>query len=237
MKHFLPVIWWLAAVPVIALVITSLGYPFGAGCALAVMFLPGMLAARYFFPQLSFENRRKGVLDCIWLILAILVSEYMCIMLANAYVNTISMWQIPSILLNPVFLLLVLTAFVAPEMMLERYLAAKHPYDETISFVSDRRKITLDPAQIACIESNDSEVWIHTLTGTAYRTKTRISQWEGQLDGRFLRIHRSFIINTQQIAEYTGGRILIGGRNIEVSRKYKDEVRRRLCPESESLAE
>lgn len=230
MKHFLPVIWWLAAIPVIALVITSLGYSFGAGCALAVMFLPGMLAARYFAPQLSFENRKKGIFDCIWLSLAILVTEYMCIMLTNAYINTISMWQIPSMLLNPVFLVLVLTAFVASEMMLERYLTARHPYDETVRFVSDRRKITLDPADILYIESNDSEVWIHTASGGAYRTKTRISQWEGQLDSRFLRIHRSYIVNTQLVTDWGAGRVSIGERTIEISRKYKDEVRRRLPP-------
>lgn len=53
-------------------------------------------------------------------------------------------------------------AFVAPEIMLENYLTARCPYDKTISFVSERRKITLDPAEILYVESNDSEVWLHT---------------------------------------------------------------------------
>lgn len=60
MKHFLPVAWWLAATVVIALVLVSLGYPFTDALLLGAMFLPGMLAARYFVPQLSFRNPRQG---------------------------------------------------------------------------------------------------------------------------------------------------------------------------------
>ena len=131
------------------------------------------------------------------------------------------------LLLNPVFLLLIPGAFVAPEIMLENYLTARCPYDKTISFVSERRKITLDPAEILYVESNDSEVWLHTASGEAYRTKTRISQWESQLDRRFLRIHRSYIVNTAHVGEYHPSRVNVGGQEIEISRKYKDTARLR----------
>ena len=64
--------------------------------------------------------------------------------------------------------------------------------------------------------------------GEIYRTKTRISQWEAQLDGRFLRIHRSYIVNTERIDRYLPSYVLIGDERIDISRKYKEEVRRRL---------
>ena len=99
-------------------------------------------------------------------------------------------------------LLLVLSACILPEILIERRLEARRPYDRMLRFVSDRRPVTLDPAELLYVESNDSEVWLHTRTGEAYRTKTRISQWEALLDRRFLRIHRSYIVNTECIEEY-----------------------------------
>lgn len=148
-------------------------------------------------------------------------------MLAGRYILGAGVGQMPGLLLNPVFLLLIPGAFVTPEIMLENYLTARCPYDKTISFVSERRKITLDPAEILYVESNDSEVWLHTASGEAYRTKTRISQWESQLDRRFLRIHRSYIVNTAHVGEYHPSRVNVGGQEIEISRKYKDTARLR----------
>ncbi len=148
MKHFLPVAWWLAATVVIALVLVSLGYPFTDALLLGAMFLPGMLAARYFVPQLSFRNPRQGIFDAVYLALGILCIEYLALMLAGRYILGAGVGQMPGLLLNPVFLLLIPGAFVAPQIMLENYLTACCPSDNTISFVSERRKITHDPAEI-----------------------------------------------------------------------------------------
>lgn len=228
MKHFLPVIWWLAATIVVALILVSLGYLFQDALLLGVLFLPGMLAARYFIPQLSFRPRGEGVRDAVYLTLAILCIEYLSLMLVSYYILNTGIGGMPGILMNPVFLLLITAAFVAPGMFLEKYIEARYPYDDTITFVSDRRKISLATSDILYVESNDSEVWLHTAPGEAYRTKTRISQWESQLDTRFLRIHRSYIVNTCRIDEYHPSRVVVGGQSIEISRKYKEEARLRL---------
>lgn len=228
MKHFLPIAWWLAATLIIALVLTGLGYPFADALLLGVLLLPGMLTARYFVPQLSFGGRRRDLLDALYLVLAILAIEYLSLMLGNALVLDAGEGEMPGLLLNAPFILLVVTAFIVPEMLLEKYLERRCPYDAAIRFVSERRKITLDPADILYIESNDSEVWIRTAPGDAYRTKTRISQWEAQLDSRFLRIHRSFIVNTARIDRCRPTHVEIGGVTIEISRKYKETARQRL---------
>ena len=138
----------------------------------------------------------------------------------------------PGLLLDPPFILLVLAVLIAPEIALEKHLERRCPYARSISFVSDRRKITLDPAEISYVESNDSEVWIHPAGDLAYRTKTRISQWETQLDSRFLRIHRSFIVNTARIDRCCPAHVEIGGMTIEISRKYREAARRRLTAQA-----
>ena len=114
-------------------------------------------------------------------------------------------------------------------MLIEHHLENRRPYGRALRFVSDRRPVTLDPGEILYVESNDDEVWIHTADGGAYRTKSRISQWEALLDRRFLCIHCSYIVNTERIEEVRS--IRIGDRLIEISRKYKEEVRRRLGSE------
>ena len=228
MKQFLPIAWWLSAALVIALVVSGLGYPFADALLLGVLFLPGRLTARYSVPQLSREKRGPGILNAVYLALAILGIEYLSLMLGHALLLNDGEGVMPGLLLIPPFILLILTAFIAPEMVLENHLERLRPYAPSISFVSDRRKITLDPAEILYVESNDSEVWIHTATGDAYRTKTRISQWEAQLDSRFLRVHRSFIVNTMRLDNCRPAHVEIGGMTIEISRKYREAVRQRL---------
>ena len=219
MKQFLPVVWWLTATLVIAFVLVGLGYLFADALLLGVLFLPGMLTARYFVPQLSFENRRQGILDTVYLALAILGIEYLSLMLGHAVVLGADEGGMPGLLLNPPFILLVLTALIAPEIALEKHLERRCPYARSISFVSDRRKITLDPAEISYVESNDSEVWIHTAGGLAYRS-------------RFLRIHRSFIVNTARIDRCCPAHVEIGGMTIEISRKYREAARRQLTEQA-----
>ena len=83
MRDAFPILWWLAAAVVIALLLISMGYAASQAILLAVFFLPGMLCARYFYPQLSFEERRKGVLDTLYLTLAILCTEYLALILGH----------------------------------------------------------------------------------------------------------------------------------------------------------
>ena len=230
MKHLLPLLCPLAAAPLIALLLVSLGYTLSEALLLGVMFLPGLFAIRYFLPQISFAERRRGVLHLLSLTAAVLTMEYVALMLTNFYLRyNASVWRyditMPELLQNPLFILLLLAAFTLPVFWLKRLLKPQSPRDRYTEFISDRRRIRLETAQIVYLESNDSEVWIHTAAGESFRTKTKISQWEAQLDDRFLRIHRSYIVNAERVALRTAGTVVVGNRTLEVSRKYRDTVR------------
>lgn len=118
MRDAFPILWWLAAAVVIALLLISMGYAASQAILLAVFFLPGMLCARYFYPQLSFEERRKGVLDTLYLTLAILCIEYLALILGHR--TALPDDEIPDLLFNPLFILLVLSACILPEILIER---------------------------------------------------------------------------------------------------------------------
>lgn len=236
MKQNLPLLWWLVSAAGIALAFGTAGYAYDQAILLTVLFLPGMLALRYFVPQLSFDNRTQGVFHALCLLAAVVAIEYLMLIFGHFVAFDPLPEQLPQTAFHPLFVVLLLVGFIVPERLIERYVARQCPHDTRIVFTSDRRKVELDPGTILYVESNDDEVWIHTADGTSYRTKTRISQWEAQLDSRFLRVHRSYIVNTERVDSYRPTRLRIGMAEIEISRKYKEEVRRRFgqTPDGES---
>lgn len=231
LKLIFPFVWYSAAIVIITCTLMCIDYSVGEASAIAVIFLPGILIARYATPQLSFADRWQGCCNTIFLWAGILAIEYFLIMLANYYIlNPITMvhYQLPSLITNPLFILFVVAAFSITGLLIEQEIERREPYDSSVSFTSERRTIKLDPADILYIESNDTEVFVCTADGESFRTRTRISQWENILDKRFLRIHRSYIINTHRIDSFDGTRVRIQHRTIELSRKYKESVRERL---------
>ena len=231
LKLIFPFVWYSAAIVIITCTLMCIDYSVGEASAIAVIFLPGILIARYATPQLSFADRWQGCCNTIFLWAGILAIEYFLIMLANYYIlNPITMvhYQLPSLITNPLFILFVVAAFSITGLLIEQEIECREPYDSSVSFTSERRSITLNPAEILYFESNDTEVFVCTVDGESFRTRTRISQWENILDKRFLRIHRSYIINTHRIDSFDGTRVRIQHRTIELSRKYKESVRERL---------
>jgi DNA-binding LytR/AlgR family response regulator len=85
--------------------------------------------------------------------------------------------------------------------------------------------VTLRQAEIAYVESNDTEVRIVTASGDTYRNKTGISQWENLLGDGFLRIHRSYLVNTALSVLGAQDTVSINGTSLPVSRKYKENVK------------
>lgn len=236
-KHLLTAAWLLVSLPAITAIIACLGYSAGHSAALAVSFLPVLLAARYFVPQLSLTGRWHDLHNALFLAAALFVMQYLLLMLTACFViidpdAAIRGEELSSVIYNPIVLLHIIVPFTVAGLLVERRFTRNCPYDDTIAFVSNRRRVTLDPAEIVYVESNDDEVWIRTASGVSYRTRTRISQWENLLDCRFLRVHRSFIVNTLHIAERHAGRIVVADRTIEISRKYRDDVRRRFSADA-----
>ena len=133
---------------------------------------------------------------------------------------------------NAIFIALVLTAISLPQIYLERWLSERekrHP--QTIDFISDRHRVSLEVSDIAFVESNDSEVWIHT-THDKHRTKTTISQWESILDnGDFVRIHRAYIVNRRHITSLNSSSVMVADNELPISRKYRDIAKEKCSTE------
>ena len=61
--------------------------------------------------------------------------------------------------------------------------------------------------------------------GQHYRNRNGIQQWENLLAPAFLRIHRSFLVQSADAVLTATDLVTIGGQALPVSRKYKDSVK------------
>ena len=78
------------------------------------------------------------------------------------------------------------------------------------------------------IESLGDYIEIHLQDGSEVSSKEKISHMERTLPDGFLRIHRSFIVNRAKISSFSREYVMMGEKELPISRSYKQEVVRKL---------
>ncbi|WP_109853297.1 LytTR family DNA-binding domain-containing protein [Aquimarina sp. AU58] len=73
------------------------------------------------------------------------------------------------------------------------------------------------------IESLKDYIKIH-LENEALTIKESISSFEKRIDKRFIRLHRSYIVNSEKITAYTKNDVEIGRIEIPIGNSYKDNM-------------
>ncbi|MFT3910772.1 MAG: LytTR family transcriptional regulator DNA-binding domain-containing protein [Ferruginibacter sp.] len=87
---------------------------------------------------------------------------------------------------------------------------AKRP--SAIPIKAGNKFILLRFEEVAYLEAKDKYVYVVTSSGKQHLSDTRLNEFEETLPGAFLRIHKSYIINTAYITEihkYFGNRLII----------------------------
>ena len=112
------------------------------------------------------------------------------------------------------------------------------PYLDRIVVRSRSRILFLDVAEVTWLEAFGNYVRFHTV-GEVYTVRGTLTSFEKELDpARFVRIHRSMIVNREVIRELhsrrTGDFTLVtnGGEQLTLSRNFRSkvpELRRRLA--------
>lgn len=229
-KGILIVAYWLAAIFVTSILLTSLDYDLGHAVIMSFSFLPAAMALSFYLPQVDkTRGMKERVIGTLCIIFGVMTMAFLLIYLLQMFFILVidrkeSEWSLPSMLWNPVFVAAVLAILAYGHYLLEKWLKKKYPSDRPVTFTSDYRKVSVWKEDILYIESRDSEVWIHTRDGQQYRNKTGIGQWENALGPGFLRIHRAFLINRMEATMASPESVRVAGKELPVSRKYKDVV-------------
>lgn len=242
MRTTITIAYWILSVLIAALIVMLFTeqIPFERAVFMGIMFLPGALAAQYMLPKISFRKRGEGIRNTIYVVLAILVLEYLLIIISYSFQPSGSYVMLPdgrqvlnplmfprdTGVLSPLFISVVVSAFAVGGFYLDRWLSKNHPeMDTPITFCSDRKKVSLFPDEILYVESCDTEVFIHTSDGRKLRNKTSISQWESVLGESFIRIHRAFLVNSKYVDSYKSDTVKVGEETLPVSRKYQKDLK------------
>lgn len=91
-------------------------------------------------------------------------------------------------------------------------------------FNVDKTRVKVFAEDILYIESIKDYVRIHSKEKSIV-TKFRIGEMQGLLnDKKFLRIHKSFIVNTDRISAYSSAQIEIGGKKLPIGRTYRKQA-------------
>ncbi|MEM7084923.1 MAG: LytTR family DNA-binding domain-containing protein [Bacteroidota bacterium] len=87
----------------------------------------------------------------------------------------------------------------------------------------NKKFVKIKFVDIQYIESIKDYIRIH-LPAQSIVTKDAISNFEDKLPSQFLRIHRSFIVNTVKVTAFTKVDVEIGDKEIPIGSSYKDAV-------------
>ena len=235
MKLLIEIGYVMLALLLLALIFVSFDYSFMESVFLGTLFLPGAFFLKFFIPQLALSHGKKRIADAFFLSMSVILFTFLLMVVSHLYIIPVSKFK--QIWVNPIFTALILGLIAGGDMLMQRFrsrLSQKIP--ETISFVSDRRKVSLNVDDIVYVESNDRDVYIHASDGATYRNKTPISQWENTLGEKFIRTHRAFLVNAGYIGGIGDESVCVKDEKIPVSRKYKDEVSRKIKDGSASYA-
>ena len=227
MKTVLRIAYWPLAVALLAIILVSLDYSWPQAILIGLIFCPCALALEFLMPK------ARKPLDKVYLSLAVVVAVIVLIVALHFAVWTSisreggiqNIKKVSPMLINPAFLGLILTALAIGDYFWSKWLSKRFKTKgRTITFYSERKSVTLPLADIAYVESNDTEVHIITLSGESYRNRTGIGQWENLLGDDFLRIHRSYLVNAGLARLASADTVAIGQTELPVSRKYKESV-------------
>ena len=104
---------------------------------------------------------------------------------------------------------------------------AEEEKDEFIFVRSDRKMIKIDFSEICFVESLGDYLKLH-LTHKTIVTRETISNIEAKLPHKdFMRVHRSFMVSISKIDSFTSESVEISGKEIPISRSYKESVLKR----------
>ncbi len=168
----------------------------------------------------NFKGYKKW-LRYFFLAVASLYWAYIAITIAYWYFLELNSESLDKVIINPVFLWIVMGFFLLLEGVL--FKKTKKAKPEVVSIYSNRKKTLIQISNIAYIESRGDFTLVILKDGSQLKNSVKISDWENKL-GRFLRIHRSFLVSPND-AILKGNNIIVNGQwELPVSRSYKKKV-------------
>lgn len=236
--------YWIFVVLILSL---TFGFSWGnnrAAFFFVSMLLPVVIGTSYFFnfvlvpkfyltkryARFAFYTFCTAVISAY---LEMLVLLFSYIYLVNFHYENISpkaadIYFLAVILYLLVFIgsfLLMMRQIIENRQVIQQLLDEKEKMKKSFLEIMSNRKMTKIPYDdIVYIESLSDYIKVITLNDEII-SKEKISRLCERLPGIFLRIHRSFVINTERIKEYAYDEVLVDNTRLNIGRSYRKAVK------------
>ena len=244
MKTYQHIIFWIIVIIGLTLVFGDWFQSYSEAFYYVCLLLPIVMGTSYFFnyylvPKYLFA--RRFILFGLYSLYMVIVSLCLEIIASILAMLLMIRFQVneTSPLVNDVFLLAFILYFIV--FVKSFILLVKHYFidqraiqdlemkqmklEKGFFTVTSRRQTSrIQFNEVLYIESLSDYVKIHTEDGREIVTKQKISGLEKELPDIFLRIHRSFLINTEKATSFSREIVKIGELELPVGRSYKTNV-------------
>ena len=213
------------------------------------LLLPVVMATSYYFnyylvPYFLLKKRYFWFgLYCFYMLVLSLYFQLIVVVFSYIYFAHFNLEEIAANIIDQIILLafvmyaIVFTGsfFVMLQQLAERQIALEQfkiehekAKQQVVELISNRQKVRILFDEIIYIESLSDYINVHTENQGEIKSKERISAMAVNLPGQFLRIHRSFIINTGKITRFNSNEVEINGVILTIGRRFKEEVMKKL---------
>ena len=189
-----------------------------------------MLVGRYLLEG----KNGKFVLYFVYLLVISVYLEMLVMVLAFVILADFNIENLGSIASNIYLLAIILYLFVFANGFIEIFTGFQRKASqlnqleeqreleqkEFLMIRSNRKNLNIEIDRITMVESLADYVQVHTLE-EKYITRQRISELEKALPERFIRIHRSFLINSDKVSSFSKESVFVGKEELNYGRKYK----------------
>ncbi len=208
------------------------------------MLLPVVLGTSYFFNYVlvpRFYLKKKYFLFGLYTLYTFIISLYLEIIVL--IFSLIYMGKFSFRDMNPnasdtlmlaviLYLLVFLGAFLLmarqvkeKQQLIQQLMVEKEKMEKAFLEIMSNRKMTKIPYdEIIYIESLADYIKVNT-THDGIISKEKISHLASRLPDTFLRIHRSFIVNKEQIKGFSYNEVQVGDIYLNIGRSYREAVR------------
>jgi len=244
MKTYQHIIFWIVVHAILTIIFGRYFKGYIEAFYYVSLLLPVVMGTSYFFnyflvPRYLFTRRfiQFGVytlyMIVVSLTLELLASVISMLLIIYFGVND------TGVLVTDVFLLAMVLYFVV--LFKSFILLIKHYFVDQLAITkleekqtildqgyftvrSNRQTANIKLEELLYLESLADYIEFHLVDGSVISSKEKISHMEKSLPENFLRIHRSFIVNRTKISSFTRECVMMGEKELPISRSYKKDV-------------
>jgi len=244
MNRYFEIFFWLAVSFILVIIFGSSAGNYIHAFYFVSFLMPVIIASSWFINSVLIPGyllKKKYPEFILYLVYTIIISLNLVIILVFiaflllAYYEFENLWSIMTnfrFMPMMMYLILLISGFIS---MVRQYFklqsitgSANNNESEFIVVRSERKNRKINCNSILYVESMADYVRIFLDSGEKVITRTNISYLDSKLGANHLRIHRSYIVNINKIDYYTKEKVILSGKELPVSRTYKEMVTKTL---------